>query len=97
MCRAAQEVLIAVPGHPSGAGKVAIQSTACTGRIPLGINVQYQPDDFGPIGSFCIGLQQTQVRYQVFLIIWREDVRYWCLIGTRRVEKWSVHRRILTC
>jgi hypothetical protein len=52
-------------------------------------------DDAGDvplIGTFCIRIQQTQIRDCVFVIIRRQDRGRWCRIGDVGI-KWHLHVR----
>jgi hypothetical protein len=59
-------------------------------RFAAGIKMQDDAGDVPPIGTFCIRIQQTQIRDCVLVVIRRQDRGRWCRIGDVRI-KWHLH------
>lgn len=42
-------------------------------RLAFGIDVQHDPRDFSPIGTFGVRIEQTKIRNCVFMIVGRQN------------------------
>ena len=64
-----KQVPIAMRGHPFGASEVTLPGAprpiAFTGRI----DVQHDAGHFGPVRAFGFGIDETQIRYEMFVVI----------------------------
>ena len=63
---------VALLGHPSGAGEMAVECLPGTGRFTLRIDVQNDPRDFVPRGAFRVRVEQTQIGDDVLFVITRQ-------------------------
>src|SRR5258708_6479591 len=68
-CAAKQKMTIAALGHPFGARQVALPGTLGAFGLALRIDVQNDVGNLAPIGSFGIGVKETQIRYKMLLIV----------------------------
>jgi len=66
---AAQEMAIAVLGHPACAGEMRFPGTPRTCRLRVGIDSKDSPCDLAPIGVLRLGIQKTQIGDLVLFII----------------------------
>ncbi len=55
------------------------------------INVQHKPRHFAPVCTLCIRIEQAQVRYNVLLVVRREDGIRRCNIGNVGIWGWLFH------
>ena len=65
------------------------------------INVQHKPRHFAPVCTLCIRIEQAQIRYNVLLVVCREDGIRRCSIGDVWISGWFLNafvteRAILT-
>ena len=67
--RVAEKMLIAVLRHPSGAGQVAFPRAPRPLRLARRINVQHNLGDLGPISAICLGIEETQIGDEMFLVV----------------------------
>ena len=81
MSAAFKQVPIAMRGHPFGANQMtfpgALRPIGFTGRI----DVQHDAGYFGPIRAFGLGIDETQIRDEMFVVIVGQTVGRWCLVG----------------
>ena len=68
-CAAKQKMTIAALGHPFGTSEMALPGTPGAFGLALRIDVQNDVGNFAPIGSFGIGVKETQIRYKMLLIV----------------------------
>jgi hypothetical protein len=69
MSAAFKEMPVAMRGHPFGASQMTLPGAprpiGFTGRI----DVQHDAGHFGPIRAFGVGIEQTQIRDEMFVVI----------------------------
>ena len=79
MSAAFKQMPVTMRGHPFGASQMALPgapgSIGFTGRI----DVQHDAGHFGPIRAFGVGIEQTQVRDEMFVVIVGQTVGRWGL------------------
>ena len=71
--------------HPLCAGQMRIERSFCTIVLKFGINVEYHLRDLPPVRSFLVRVEQSQVRYNVLLVVNRKDGIYRCYVGHVRI------------
>jgi hypothetical protein len=72
-------VPVSFPCHPSGAGKVALEGLRCVIGLAVRIDVQHDPRDFAPVGTFRIRIEHVHVGDGTLFIVGGERG-----IGNRR-------------
>jgi hypothetical protein len=55
--------------HPFRPGEVTVEGTARLIGLAVWVNVQDDPRDIAPVGTFRIGIEQTQVRDDMLLVV----------------------------
>jgi hypothetical protein len=73
--------------HPLGPVEVALPCAPRSFWLTYRVDVQHDEGHFVPIRALCVGIQETQVRHQMLLIIWRENVALWRLICDIGIER----------
>jgi hypothetical protein len=58
-----------MPGHPPGAREMAIKSPSSALDVIVWIDVQYDPRNFTPVGTFLGGIQYAQIGVDVFFVV----------------------------
>jgi hypothetical protein len=58
-----------VLGHPLGAREMAIKSPSSALNVIVWIDVQYDPRNFTPVGTFLGGIQYAQIGVDVFFVV----------------------------
>src|ERR1700730_7311523 len=82
-----EKVLVAVQRHPLGARQMALPSAARPLGVLGGIDVQDDPRHLGPIGAFCVGIEETEIRDEMLAVVSSEIVSLWSLFGYGRIER----------
>ena len=84
---ASQEIPVAVFGHPLRPREMALPGAS----RPLGligwIDVQHDPGDVRPVGTFGVRIEQTQIGDEMFLVVPGQISRRRGLVGNRGVER----------
>ena len=84
---APEKVLVAMLGHPLGARQVTLPRVARPLGMFEGINVQDDPRYFGPIRTICVGIEQTEIRDEMLVVVSSQIVSLWSVVGYGRVER----------
>jgi hypothetical protein len=82
-----EKVLIAVLRHPFGARQMALPSAASPLGMLGGVDVQDDPRHLGPVGAFCVGIEETEIRDEMLAVVSSEIVGLWSLFGYGRIER----------
>ena len=82
-----EKVLVAVQRHPLGARQMALPSAACPLGVLGGVDVQDDPRHLGPVGAFCVGIEETEIRDEMLAVVSSEIVGLWSLFGYGRIER----------
>jgi hypothetical protein len=82
-----EKVLIAVLRHPFGARQVALPGAARPLGVLGGVDVQDDPRHLGPVGAFCVGIEETEIRDEMLAVVSSEIVSLWSLFGYGRIER----------
>ena len=96
-CATAQQMPVAILGHPARAGQVGSPDSLGLLGIVRRIEMQNDPGDFPPIRAFRIGIEKAQIGDEVLLVVAGEDIgcrssiRYW------RIELGWLHESALRC
>jgi hypothetical protein len=61
------------------------------------IDVQHDAGHFGPIRAFGVGIEQTQIRDEMFVIIVGQTVGHRGLVGNRGIERRLGHDHVRLC
>lgn len=80
--------------HPFRAGQMGIERGFSAIVVSYRINVQHNPRHFAPICTLYIRIEQAQVRYNVLLVVHREDGIRRCNIGNVGIWGWFFHERV---
>jgi hypothetical protein len=84
-------------GHPFGASQMTLPGVprpiGFTGRI----DVQHDAGHFLPIRAFGVGIKQTQIRDEMFVVIIGQTVGHWGLVGNRGIEGRLGHDHVRLC
>lgn len=64
---------VAVLCHPFCAGQVSVECTSCAIVLKHRINVEYHLSDLAPVRPLRVGIQHAPIRYNVLLVVDRED------------------------
>ena len=59
--------------HPFSAGEVRVKRASCPIMLKLRINMQYELRHLAPICPFRVRIENSQIRYNMFLVVCRED------------------------
>src|ERR1700704_1489883 len=86
-----EKVLIAVLRHPFGARQVALPDAARPLGVLGGVDVQDDPRHLGPVGAFCVGIEETEIRDEMLAVVSSEIVSLWSLFGYGRIERRLAH------
>src|ERR1700693_3551368 len=90
-------MLIAVLRHPSGAGQVAFPRAPRPLRLARRINVQHNLGGLGPISAICLGIEETQISDEVFLVVTGQKVGVRSLVGHGWIERRPGLRHVRLC
>jgi hypothetical protein len=90
-CTAPKQVLKAARGHPFGTREMALPGAPSALRLIIWIDVQNNTRDLSPVGAITLGIQQTQVRNEMLLIVPCQDGFCRSQIGNRRIERRLFH------
>ena len=60
---------ITVLSHPFGAGQMTVECMSCAIGLAIGINMQHDPRNLPPVGTFGVGIEQPQIGHQMVLIV----------------------------
>lgn len=83
----AKELAIAVFGHPSGTGKMAVVNAPCAFRLGVGIDSKDHGDGLAPIGTIRRRIEDTHIFLHVRPVIVREYGAFRWLIQ----KSWLFH------
>jgi hypothetical protein len=64
-----QQMPVAVLRHPPGAREMTVERPPGAIGFAVRIKMQDYAGNFTPVGAFCVGVEQTQIRDEVFLVI----------------------------
>jgi hypothetical protein len=81
---------VALLGHPSSALKVGVESPPRPTRYAAWVKMQDDAGNFPPIGPISVGIKETHVGDQVFVVIRRQDPVRRRGIGNVWVERRSL-------
>ena len=70
-----EQMTVTVLHHPLGAGQVAFPGPSRALRFLLGVDVQDNTRDFGPICAFGVCVEKAQIGNKVLLIVDRSGLR----------------------
>jgi hypothetical protein len=70
---------------------MGVERTACTFRLPGGINVEDEARSFAPIRVIGLGVEQAQIGDDVFLVIHCQDGIIGSRICNMGIERWRRH------
>ena len=91
---ASEQMPVPVLGHPFGARQMTLprapRPLGFTGRI----DVQDDAGHFGPIRAFGVGIKQTQVRDEMFVVVAGQIVGVRRLVGNRGILRWLGHDHV---
>src|SRR5579871_1033494 len=90
-CSATQQMTISMLRHPFCAGQVSIERASCAVLLKLRINMQNELRHFTPVCPFGIRIEHSQIRYNVLLVVYREDGIRRRNIGDVRIWRWFLH------
>jgi hypothetical protein len=97
MIAALKQMPVAMRGHPFGASEMTLPGAprplGFTGRI----DVQHDAGHFVPIRTFGVGIEQTQIRDEMFVVIGGQTVGHRGLVGNRGIEWRLGHDRVRLC
>jgi hypothetical protein len=79
--------------HPFGPREVTVEGTARLIGLAVWVNVQDDPRDIAPVGVFRIGIEQTQVRDDMLLVVGSDRWIGWGQISDVRIERRLLHGR----
>jgi hypothetical protein len=82
-----EKVFVAVLRHPFGARQVALPGAARPLGVLGGVDVQDDPRHLGPVGAFCVGIEETEIRDEMLTVVSSEIVSLWSLLGYGRIER----------
>lgn len=80
MSCAPKEIAIALFGHPVRAGKMCVIHAAGAVGMDSGINIEQDLYDLLPCRPIRLGVEQTQVQFQMSPVIGRQTCTTWRLI-----------------
>ena len=86
--RTPQQMTIAMARHPLCTCQMGIEGTACTIGFSIGVEMKNDARNLAPIGIVFFGVEQAQVRDEVFLVI-----RCQHRIGGRGIRNIGIERR----
>lgn len=87
----AEQVPIAMLGHPARPGEMGFPCATRPIRLALGIKVQHDRRNFPPVGTVLGCVEQAQIGYQVLFVIARQNGRRRRLVGDVGVERRFLH------
>jgi hypothetical protein len=67
MSAAFKEMPVAMRGHPFGASQMALPGAPRPIGFTGWIDVQHNAGHFGPIRAFGVGVEETQIRHEMFM------------------------------
>src|SRR5450631_4639558 len=82
---------IAVLGHPFGAGQMTVKCSSRSRWLSIGINVQYDPRHFAPVGALAVGIKQTQVSHEMLPVIVGQRWIGWSRVSELGIKRWIAH------
>jgi transposase len=94
---ASEQIPVPVLGHPFGAREVALEGASRPFGFTGGIDVQDDPSHFCPVRTFGVGIEQTQIGDEMFMVIGGQTVRLGGLIGNRGIEWRLGHDHVRLC
>jgi hypothetical protein len=88
---AAQQVAVALLGHPADASQMALPRAAGSGKLAVRVTVQHEPRDLLSVDAVRFGVEQAQIGHDVPFVVARQNGRSRGFIGDLRVERWVLH------
>ena len=82
---------IAVFSHPFCTGEMTIERMSRPGRFMVRIDMQDNARDATPVRSGRIGIEQTKICNNVFLIVYGQPRIRWGRISNIRIERRLLH------
>src|SRR5271169_5491637 len=68
MSAAFKQMPVAMRGHPFGASQMTFPGASGSIGFTRRIDVQHDAGHFGPIRTFGVGIEQTQIRDEMFVV-----------------------------
>jgi hypothetical protein len=92
-----EQMLVPVFGHPFGAREVTFESTPRAFRFTGWIDVQDDPRHFRPVRAFGVGIEQTQIGDEMFVVISGQIASRRGLVGNAGIEWRLRHDPVRLC
>lgn len=86
-CATPKKVSVAAFAHPASARQMRGPGPVCALRLLRGIDVENDPRELLPVCAFGLGVEQTQIRHEVLLVIAGEHAAAGSGVGDRWVER----------
>ena len=93
---AAQQMPIAVLGHPTGSAQVRVPDPARSIGLACRIDMEDDQSNLSPVSPFRVRIEQTQIRHEMLFVVAREDAGAGSGVGNRRVKRWCLHASVPT-
>lgn len=82
-------------GHPAGAGEMGIVDMAGTAGVVIGIEFEQDGNDFAPVRAICFGIEQTQIKDHMRVIITCQFLTIWRCVLDSFVAHPDTHRLLI--
>jgi hypothetical protein len=92
LVRRSQQVPIPSQRHPFGSREMTLPGPARAARLFGRIDREDNASDLCPVGSIGLRIEKPEIDGEVFLIVLRQMVRVWRLIGYRTSQDRITHR-----
>ena len=86
---AARRRCVAVFGHPSGAGEMALPRMAGACGFARRIDVEHDARHLGPVRIVSLGIKNSEIGDEVFHVVAGEGIYVRNLVSTVRIERCS--------
>lgn len=83
----AQQISIAMFGHPFGSRQMAIMRMPRAFRFTIRVNMQNDPSDPAPVGAFGVSVKQAQVSHQMLLVVGSQRRVGWRDVGNNGIKR----------
>lgn len=70
---------------------MSIERVASARRLAIRIDMQYDPNNFLPLGAVSLRIEKTPICHQVLFIVDREHRIIRSCVGDIRIEWWFLH------
>lgn len=78
--------------HPFCTGEMTIISPSCAIVFDLRIDVQHDLGHLAPVRAFRVGVEQPQIRYDVFLVVCGQDRVFGGEVSNIGIRAWLLHK-----